>query len=60
MTPAARLLKRLFNFDVSICNKCSGNTKVIAVIEDPKAIKKILNQLGHGDWKKEALIVLSS
>ncbi len=42
----ARLLKRVFNIDVSICNKCGGNTKIIAVIEDPKVIKKILNHLG--------------
>jgi len=42
----ARLLKRVFNIDVSKCNKCSGNMKIIAAIEDPKVIKKILAHLG--------------
>jgi len=42
----ARLLKRVFNIDVSICNKCGANTKIIAAIEDPKVIKKILTHLG--------------
>jgi hypothetical protein len=32
--------------DVSKCNKCSGNMKIIAAIEDPKVIKKILTHLG--------------
>jgi hypothetical protein len=42
----ARLLKRVFNIDVSVCNKCSGKMKIIAAIEDPKVIKKILLHLG--------------
>lgn len=42
----ARLLKRVFNIDVTKCNKCSGQMKIIAAIEDPKVIKKILSHLG--------------
>jgi hypothetical protein len=42
----ARLLKRVFNIDVSICAKCKGQVKIIAAIEDPKVIKKILDHLG--------------
>jgi hypothetical protein len=42
----ARLLKRVFGIDVSICPKCSGQIKIIAAIEDPKVIKKILDHLG--------------
>ena len=42
----ARLLKRVFNIDVTKCNKCSGQMKIIAAIEDPKVIKKILAHLG--------------
>lgn len=42
----ARLLKRVFNIDVSKCTKCSGPMKIIAAIEDPKVIKKILTHLG--------------
>lgn len=42
----ARLLKRVFGIDVSICPKCSGQIKIIAAIEDPKVIKKILDHMG--------------
>lgn len=42
----ARLLKRVFNIDVAKCNKCRGQMKIIAAIEDPKVIKKILAHLG--------------
>jgi hypothetical protein len=41
----ARLLKRVFNIDITKCTKCSGNMKIIAAIEDPKVIKKILTHL---------------
>ena len=42
----ARLLKRVFNIDISICPKCAGKIKIIAAIEDPKIIKQILEHLG--------------
>lgn len=42
----AQLLKRVFNIDISVCPKCRGNIKIIAAIEDPQVIKKILNHLG--------------
>ena len=42
----AQLLKRVFNIDVSVCTKCKGKVKIIAAIEDPKVIKKILNHMG--------------
>lgn len=42
----ARLLKRVFNIDVTKCNKCNGQMKIIAAIEDPKVIRKILSHLG--------------
>ena len=42
----ARLLKRVFDIDVTKCNKCGGQMKIIAAIEDPKVIKKILAHLG--------------
>ena len=42
----ARLLKRVFNIDVTKCNKCNSPMKIIAAIEDPKVIKKILSHLG--------------
>jgi hypothetical protein len=43
----ARLLKRVFNIDVSICPKCTKQMRIIAAIEDPNVIKKILDHLGR-------------
>jgi hypothetical protein len=41
----ARLLKRVFNIDIEICADCGGKTKIIAAIEDPPVIRKILAHL---------------
>jgi hypothetical protein len=41
----AQRLKRVFDIDVESCDQCGGATKVIACIEDPDVIKKILNHL---------------
>jgi len=43
-TPAQRL-KRVFNIDMEICQSCGGALKVIACIEDPEVIQKILIHL---------------
>ena len=42
----ARLLKRVFNIDVETCGTCGGKMKIIAAVEDPQVIKKILDHLG--------------
>ena len=44
--PWSSLLARIFNIDVEICSKCSGKMKIIAAIEDPKVIRKILEHMG--------------
>ena len=44
--PWARLLARVFNIDVETCSKCGGKIKIIAAIEDPKVIRKILEHMG--------------
>jgi hypothetical protein len=41
----AQRLKRVFNIDVSICEKCGGEAKIIASIKDRAVIDKILNHL---------------
>ena len=41
----AQRLKRVFNIDVEKCRICGGTAKVIACIEDPVVIKKILTYL---------------
>jgi hypothetical protein len=44
MTWAERL-KRVFNIDITICSRCGGAVSIIACIEDPLIIKKILAHL---------------
>ena len=41
----AQRLKRVFNIDIETCSECGGAVKVIACIEDPVVIKKILTHL---------------
>jgi hypothetical protein len=42
----ARLLKRVFDLDLEHCPQCGGNFKIIAAIEEPAVIVKILTHLG--------------
>ena len=46
MTLAQRL-KRVFDIDVETCRTCGGGVKVIACIEDPVVIEKILTHLNE-------------
>jgi hypothetical protein len=48
----AQRLKRVFTIDITICNRCGGAVRIIASIEDPLVIKKILD---HMDAKSRAL-----
>ena len=41
----ARMLKRVFNIDMERCPNCGGALKIIAAIEDPPVIAKILTHL---------------
>ena len=41
----AERLKRVFKIDVSVCSRCGGDVKIIACIEDPDVINKILDHL---------------
>jgi hypothetical protein len=43
----AQRLKRVFNIDVETCRACGGGVKVIACIEDPVVIEKILTHLNE-------------
>jgi hypothetical protein len=42
----AQLLKRVFDIDIKHCPNCGGALKIIAAIEDPPVIVKILTYLG--------------
>jgi hypothetical protein len=41
----AQRLKRVFNIEFGTCGECGGAVKVIACIEDPVVIEKILTHL---------------
>jgi len=43
----AQRLKRVFNIEVETCSACGGTAKVIACIEDPMVIEKILTHLNE-------------
>ena len=40
-----RLLKRVFDIDLEHCPQCGGDLKIIAAIEEPAVIVKILTHL---------------
>jgi hypothetical protein len=42
----AQRLKRVFNIDIETCSECGGDMRIIASIEDPVVIRKILAHLG--------------
>ena len=42
----AQRLKRVFSIDTETCEKCGGKMKMIACIEEPEVIDKILKHLG--------------
>ncbi len=42
----SRLLRRVFDIEMEKCPNCGGQVKVVAAIEEPGAIKKILTHLG--------------
>ena len=51
----AQRLKRVFGIDIETCLACGGALRIIACIEDPAVIKKILTHLD----KKDACTELS-
>lgn len=51
----AQRLKRVFTIDIETCRACGGAVRIIACIEDPVVIEKILTHLD----KKEASAVAS-
>jgi hypothetical protein len=45
----ARRLKRVFAIDIERCEQCGGRVRIIAALEDPEVIEKILRHLGLED-----------
>ena len=48
----AQRLRRVFNIDVETCRACGGALRIIACIEDPVVIERILTHLN----KKSACV----
>ena len=46
----AQLLKRVFDIDFEHCPHCGGQLKLIAAIEEPAVIQRILTHLGLAVW----------
>ena len=42
----AELMQRSFGFDVLACPRCGGRLELIALIENPSVIRRILSHLG--------------
>ena len=42
----AQRLKRVFAIDIEQCERCGARVRIIASIEDPSVIRKILSHLG--------------
>jgi hypothetical protein len=43
----AQRLKRVFAIEIDLCRRCGGKLRVIASIEDPAIIERILEHLGR-------------
>lgn len=52
----AQRLKRVFRLDIETCPACGGSMQVIACIEDPAVIEKILAYLNMNAGELEALL----
>lgn len=49
----AQRLKRVFNIDIETCERCQGPVRIIACVEDPVAIKQILDHLASKESSAE-------
>ena len=46
-------MKRVFNIDIENCEKCQGPVRIISCIEDPVAIRQILDHLASKETSAE-------
>jgi hypothetical protein len=44
--PWSALLKRVFGHEMLVCPRCEGKMRLVAMVDSPKVIKKILLHLG--------------
>lgn len=43
----ARLIRKVYEADPLICPECQGPMRVIAIIDDPQVVRRILDHLGR-------------
>ena len=51
-------LKRVFNIDIETFERCKGQVKIIACIEDPAIIERILTHLNGKARSTDPVVVL--
>jgi hypothetical protein len=44
--PWARLLQRVFGFDVLVCDRCGGRRRILGAVTEPHAVQRLLAALG--------------
>jgi hypothetical protein len=44
--PWARLLQRVFGFDVLVCDRCGGPRRILGAVTEPDAVRRVLVALG--------------
>ncbi len=49
----ARLIRKVYEADPRECPKCHGPMRIIALINDPPVVRRILEHLGR--WQPEAM-----
>ena len=49
----ARLIQKIYEVDPLICPKCGGEMRIIALLEDYKIVKKILDYLGIYEFERK-------
>jgi hypothetical protein len=67
----ARLIRKVYEVDPLECPKCKGPMRVIALIDDPHVVRRILEHLGRWapepaergppapDWPRNAVVPLT-
>jgi hypothetical protein len=44
--PWARLLQRVFGFEVLVCDRCGGRWRILGAVTEPHAVRRLLAALG--------------
>jgi len=56
----ARLLQKVYEVDPFVCPKCQGSMSVVAIIEDPKELTKIINWAKQQDREQKVTLCARS